>query len=67
MPKRSPRTSNRRPTKTGRIAPDKTRKSPARGKPGTPKGAKNTAARRTAKSKAAAAGRGSNQRRKMSG
>jgi hypothetical protein len=67
MPKRTPRASGRRPTKTGPIAPGKTRKSPARGKPGSPKGAKSTAALRTAKSKAATAGRGSNQRRKKSG
>jgi hypothetical protein len=67
MPKRRQTTSSRRPTKTGRIAPAKTRKSPARGKPGSPKGAKSTAALRTPRSKAAAAGRGSNQRRKKSG
>jgi hypothetical protein len=67
MPKRRPRASSRRPTKTGPIAPAKTRKAPARGKPGSPKGAKSTAALRTAKSKAAIAGRGSNQGRKKSG
>jgi hypothetical protein len=67
MPKRTQRTSKRRPTKTGPIAPAKTRKSPARGKPGSPKGAKTAAALRTQESKAAIGGRGSNQRRKKSG
>jgi hypothetical protein len=67
MPKRKQGMSGRRSNKAPLRAPAKPmRKSPARGKPGTPKGAKSTAARRTAKSKAADAGRESNAPRKKS-
>jgi hypothetical protein len=67
MPKRSQAGSGDRAAQAPRRAPAKSmRKSPARGKPGTPKGAKSTAARRTQKSKAATGGHSSNQPRKKS-
>jgi len=67
MPKRKQAMSGRRSTKAPLRARAKPmRKSPARGKPGTPKGAKSMAARRTQKSKAATAGRSNNKRRKKS-
>jgi hypothetical protein len=68
MPKRSNRGVPRRSAKKApmRAKAKDMRKAPARGKPGTPKGAKSTAARRTGRSKAALGGKRSDQRRKGS-